>query len=86
MSRCAAGLFAGQEACFDCIPDTACPRVIWLPTLEHPPCQFSTAMKYGLRLANPLPFFAEQHRPAHFLDFSSMEAAAPEADIENPFE
>lgn len=48
--------------------------------------KFSTGMKYGLRLANPQPFFAEAHRPAHFLDFSSMEGAAPEADLENPFE
>lgn len=43
-------------------------------------------MKYGLKLANPREFYAEVHRPTHFLEFSSLEdAAVPEADVENPF-
>ncbi|KAJ5070282.1 intein-containing pre-mRNA-processing-splicing factor 8 precursor [Anaeramoeba ignava] len=33
----------------------------------------SPSMKYGLVLGNPLPFYHEIHRPAHFFDFSSME-------------
>ncbi len=31
------------------------------------------AIKYGLKLGNPLPFFAEHHRQAHFLSFVNME-------------
>lgn len=30
-------------------------------------------MKYELQLANPKEFYHEIHRPAHFLNFSSLE-------------
>lgn len=30
-------------------------------------------MKYDLQLANPKEFYHEIHRPAHFLNFSSLE-------------
>ena len=30
-------------------------------------------MHYELQLANPLEFYHEAHRPAHFLNFSSLE-------------
>lgn len=30
-------------------------------------------MKYELQLANPKEFYHEIHRPAHFLNFSSIE-------------
>ena len=43
-------------------------------------------MKYGLRLANPRPFFDEAHRATHFLEFSHLEDVAVEADVENHFE
>ncbi|KAK9866667.1 hypothetical protein WJX84_005875 [Apatococcus fuscideae] len=42
-------------------------------------------MKYGLRLANPKEYYHESHRPSHFLDFSTLEDAEPEADREDPF-
>eukprot|EP00887_Chlorella_sp_A99_P006813 scaffold2.g6813.t1 len=47
--------------------------------------KFSTGMKYGLKLANPREFYAEVHRPTHFIDFASLEFQEPEADVENPF-
>jgi pre-mRNA-processing factor 8 len=31
------------------------------------------SMKYELQLANPKEFYHEIHRPAHFLNFSSLE-------------
>lgn len=31
------------------------------------------SMKYELQLANPKEFYHEVHRPAHFLNFSSLE-------------
>jgi len=33
----------------------------------------SATMKYGLKLSNPLEFYNEAHRPAHYLNFSRME-------------
>jgi pre-mRNA-processing factor 8 len=42
-------------------------------------------MKYGLKLANPKEFYAEVHRPNHFLEFSQLEDIEPEADREDPF-
>lgn len=47
--------------------------------------KFSSAMKYGLKLDNPKEFYAEVHRPTHFLEFSGLEDAGPVADVENPF-
>eukprot|EP00892_Ulva_mutabilis_P008605 jgi/Ulvmu1/6116/UM027_0094.1 len=41
---------------------------------------------YGLKLANPREFYHEVHRPVHFLEFSNMEQAAVEVDIENQLE
>lgn len=32
-------------------------------------------MHYELQLANPKEFYHEAHRPAHFLNFSSLEEA-----------
>ena len=51
-------------------------------------------MGYSLKLANPLPYYHENHRPQHFLSFAQMEngggakggAGEADADIENYFE
>jgi len=48
--------------------------------------KFSASAKYGLKLANPREFYAEIHRPTHFLEFSTLEDAEPEADVENPLD
>ena len=49
--------------------------------------QHSKSMKYDIKLANPLPFYDETHRPYHFLNFTNMEAlGADEADRDDPFE
>ncbi len=46
----------------------------------------TASMKYGLKLANPLAFYAAAHRPNHFLDFASMEEGGDvEADREDAF-
>jgi pre-mRNA-processing factor 8 len=47
----------------------------------------SVGMKYRLKLANPKEFYAEVHRPSHFLNFTSMEAdtEAADADLEDLF-
>lgn len=46
-------------------------------------------MKYDLQLANPKEFYHEVHRPAHFLNFSSLEdggmAGAAGADREDHY-
>eukprot|EP00935_MAST-01C_sp_MAST-1C-sp1_P002806 g2806.t1 len=38
------------------------------------------SMKYALRLANPLPFYHEHHRPAHFLNFTGGAETGGSAD------
>ncbi|KAG5176712.1 NUC071 domain-containing protein [Tribonema minus] len=47
----------------------------------------SAGMKYRLKLANPKEFYAEVHRPSHFLNFTAMETdeAGVEADIDDNF-
>lgn len=35
--------------------------------------KFAPSMGYGLKLSNPREFFAESHRPSHFLEFSKLE-------------
>lgn len=45
----------------------------------------SPSMRYGLRLANPREFYADVHRPAHFLEFATLEEADPGVDVENHF-
>jgi pre-mRNA-processing factor 8 len=48
----------------------------------------SASMKYNVKLANPLEFYHESHRPTHYLEFASVEAAAAEdggADREDAF-
>lgn len=35
--------------------------------------RFTRSMRYGLRLDNPKEFYAEAHRPGHFLQFTTME-------------
>jgi len=50
----------------------------------------SKSMGYGLKLANPLPYYHESHRPQHFLSFTQMEAGGGDgggegADVENYF-
>jgi pre-mRNA-processing factor 8 len=47
----------------------------------------NSSMKYGLKLGNPKEYYAECHRPAHFLNFSSLEAAdaGGGADIDDNF-
>jgi len=42
----------------------------------------SVAMKYGLKLENPKEFYHEVHRPAHFLNFSAMDAPEESAGTE----
>jgi pre-mRNA-processing factor 8 len=37
----------------------------------------SQQMRYELQLANPKDFYSEVHRPAHFLDFTSVEDTEP---------
>ena len=46
--------------------------------------RFQANMKYGLKLANPREFYAEIHRPAHFLEFGALEEDA-DADREDHF-
>ena len=46
----------------------------------------SANMMYGLKLQNPREFYHEVHRPVHFLEFSNMEQAAVEGDLENQLE
>lgn len=45
----------------------------------------SPGMKYGLKLANPKEYYHEDHRPTHFLEFSTLEDADLEADREDLF-
>ena len=43
-------------------------------------------MHYELQLANPKEFYHEAHRPAHFLNFSSIEDIEPvTADVEDVY-
>jgi len=44
----------------------------------------SPGMKYGLKLENPKEYYHEIHRPAHFLNFATMESSQ-EADREDLF-
>lgn len=46
--------------------------------------KFSAGMKYGVKLGNPKEFYAEVHRPTHFMEFSGLEDTGPVADVENP--
>lgn len=43
-------------------------NVVLFAGVRHDP-----SMKYELQLANPKEFYHEVHRPAHFLNFSSLE-------------
>ena len=46
----------------------------------------SATMHYELQLANPKEFYHEAHRPAHFLNFSSIEDIEPvTADVEDVY-
>ena len=46
----------------------------------------SAGMKYGLQVGNPLPFYHEQHRPAHFLNFTDLdESSAVAVDVDDNF-
>jgi pre-mRNA-processing factor 8 len=40
----------------------------------------NAAMNYWLKLDNPEPFYAECHRPQHFLSFAQMEQGEGEGD------
>jgi pre-mRNA-processing factor 8 len=42
-------------------------------------------MRYGVKLANPREFYADVHRPAHFLEFATLEDADPGVDVDNHF-
>jgi pre-mRNA-processing factor 8 len=49
----------------------------------------SVGMDYGLKMDNPERFYAECHRPQHFLSFVQMERGddeAEDADFENNLE
>ena len=39
-------------------------------------------MRYALKLDQPLPYYAEEHRPQHFLSFANMEAGAEEDGVD----
>ncbi|KLO12220.1 hypothetical protein SCHPADRAFT_432261 [Schizopora paradoxa] len=43
-------------------------------------------VKYYMPLDSPLPFWAEPHRPSHFLSFASMESGDDNVDVENSLE
>lgn len=45
----------------------------------------SASMRYGVKLANPREFYADVHRPAHFLEFATLEDADPGVDVDNHF-
>jgi pre-mRNA-processing factor 8 len=45
--------------------------------------QFAPSMPYSLTLDAPLSFWAEEHRPAPFLNFATMESGEDSADVEN---
>uniref|UniRef100_A0A7S4E488 MPN domain-containing protein n=1 Tax=Pelagomonas calceolata TaxID=35677 RepID=A0A7S4E488_9STRA len=47
--------------------------------------QHSPAMDYDLKLATPLSFYDEKHRPYHFLNFAAMDRGGDAADVEDPF-
>ena len=38
---------------------------------------------FGVTLGNPREFYHEVHRPAHFLDFTNLEQAPMEVDVED---
>jgi pre-mRNA-processing factor 8 len=43
----------------------------------------SATMDYSLRMDAPEPFYAECHRPQHFLTFANMEEGGEDADLED---
>ena len=46
----------------------------------------SASMHYELQLSNPKEFYHEAHRPAHFMNFSSIEDIEPvTADVEDMY-
>jgi pre-mRNA-processing factor 8 len=47
----------------------------------------AATMKYNVKLANPLEFYHESHRPTHYLEFATVEGAAGDdgADREDAF-
>jgi len=47
--------------------------------------QHSPQMSYDLKLATPLSFYDEKHRPYHFLNFAAMDRGGDAADVEDPF-
>ena len=47
--------------------------------------QHSPQMSYDLKLATPLSFYDERHRPYHFLNFAAMDRSGDAADVEDPF-
>ena len=47
--------------------------------------QHSLTMNYELKLATPLSFYDEKHRPYHFLNFAAMDRGGDAADVEDPF-
>ena len=75
LARCVRRRFMG----FYMVPDVGSWNYNFMG-VKHAP-----SMRYGLNLANPREFYHEAHRPNHFLEFSIMEDAEPEADRENPF-
>ena len=47
--------------------------------------QHSVTMDYDLKLATPLSFYDEKHRPYHFLNFAAMDRSGDAVDVEDPF-
>ncbi len=64
---------------FYMVPDTGSWKYNFMG-VKHSP-----SMRYGLRLANPREFYADVHRPAHFLEFATLEEADPGVDVDNHF-
>ena len=46
---------------------------------------WSQNVPYSMTLDTPLLFWAEEHRPAAFLTFASLEQGEDSADVENSF-
>lgn len=86
-------LYRSLGAATACLPFAARPNILMstLCDLEKRWCfcaqgvKFSSGMAYGLKLSNPREFYAEVHRPTHFLEFSHLEDTEPDADVENHF-
>ena len=58
------------------VPDVGSWNYNFMGVKHHP------AMKYGVTLGMPKEFYHPEHRPAHFLNFSTIDAMSKEGDME----